>query len=345
MKKSVIYYVIRILLSFPFGLIALYIFCPVCFSNPLREFIPSYIYSISLFIILPFVFDIGFDYLDKKHPWERKPYKKFYLSLIFVFVCSAVSFIIINFIFYIIYWKRDISFLVSSYFIGFLFKQILISYIFYFVIQSWRFLKLWRQVAVNEETFKREKLALQYEALKNQVNPHFLFNSLNVLTSLVYKDPDMSARFIKNLSDVYRYVLDLKDKELITLDEELSFVEHYIYLQKIRFTDSLEVQINNTHSLKGFVVPVSLQMVIENAIKHNVVSPENPLLIIINIDNDYIIVKNKLQKKSILVESTSIGLGNIRSRYEIMTDKPFTAEEIDDEFVVKIPIIYESTNN
>jgi LytS/YehU family sensor histidine kinase len=197
----------------------------------------------------------------------------------------------------------------------------------------------WKKMVLNEEALKREKLALQYESLKNQVNPHFLFNSLNVLTSLVYKDADMAARFIKQLSEVYRYVLDQKDKELVTLDDEMEFVNNFISLQKIRFDNSVAISINVPSNTKWMVIPLSIQMLVENAFKHNIASDENPLNIIIFVENDYISIKNNIQRKNVIKDSSNIGLANIKARYDFLSNKP--CEIIDDgqNFIVELPLI------
>ena len=184
---------------------------------------------------------------------------------------------------------------------------------------------------------------MQYEALKNQVNPHFLFNSLNVLTSLVESDTEKSVKFIKQLSEVYRYVLEQKDKELVTVETEMKFVESYIFLQKIRYNKNLffikDPEISGIgENLK--IIPLSLQILVENAIKHNVISTEQPLTIEITFENnEYLIIKNNLQKRSTVNGSGNIGLNNIRSRYEYLSDKEFEVIEDSVSFMVKIPLI------
>jgi LytS/YehU family sensor histidine kinase len=211
-------------------------------------------------------------------------------------------------------------------------------------IYSRQFFKSWREVVVNEERLKREAIELQYKALKNQVNPHFLFNSLNTLSSLVYQNQETAVKFIKQLSDVYRYVLEHKDNELVEVAEEISFVKKYVYLQKIRFGDNLKIEIDVPDKINSVVAPLSLQMLVENAIKHNITSADKPLTIEVLSENGYIIVKNKLQRKSIVKDFGGIGLDNIRSRYKFLTDKEPVVEETTDEFIVKIPLI-EKTNS
>ncbi|MEM9919444.1 MAG: histidine kinase [Bacteroidota bacterium] len=201
------------------------------------------------------------------------------------------------------------------------------------------FLMQWRTSLLEAEKFKREMISSQFETLKNQVNPHFLFNSLNVLSTLVYKDQDVAAHFIKQLSDVYRYVLDVKDKEVVPISEELKALESYVYLCKIRYGTNLNVHINveDDHS---HIPPLTLQMLVENAIKHNIVSNARPLTI--NIERDehgYILVENNLQKKSSLEAGTGLGLPNIKERYRFLAGKKVIVSETGDFFRVQVPIL------
>ncbi len=203
------------------------------------------------------------------------------------------------------------------------------------------FLFNWKQADLNAEKLLRENLSARYENLKSQVNPHFLFNNLNALTNLVYEDQDKAAKFIKQLSDVYRYVLDTRDREVVPLEDELRFLQSYIFLQQIRFGDKLkiDVQLNGTKSL---VAPLSLQMLIENAIKHNVISEENPLSVNVYADEQYLTVENNLQKKMVIKEdSPKMGLENIKKRYEYLSDKKVIVEESASKFAVHLPFIKE----
>jgi LytS/YehU family sensor histidine kinase len=197
----------------------------------------------------------------------------------------------------------------------------------------------WRQVAINAEKLKQENMAARYESLKNQVNPHFLFNSFNALTNLVYEDPDKAVKFIKQLSDVYRYVLDTRDKEVVPLDQEMRFLQSYLYLQKIRFGDKLVIQFD-VDGLKTQVAPLALQMLIENAIKHNVVSEDDPLHIHVFADNGFLVVENNLQKKTSLGEpSAGVGLENICRRYEYLSSAKAEVRQTSDKFIVRLPLI------
>jgi LytS/YehU family sensor histidine kinase len=203
---------------------------------------------------------------------------------------------------------------------------------------SIEFFRNWKKSVVMQEELKREQLILQYETLKSQVNPHFLFNSLNSLTSLIKAEPDKAIVFTKKLSEVFRYVLEQKDNEITTVDAELDFIESYIYMQTIRFGKNLIVNID-VNDRSRYIIPLSLQMLIENAIKHNVISKEFPLTIsILSKNEDYIEISNNLRKKP-AVNTGNIGLENIKSRYRFFTSNPVIVLEDEMNFVVEIPVI------
>lgn len=196
-----------------------------------------------------------------------------------------------------------------------------------------------KQMAVIE----KEKALYQFEVLKNQINPHFLFNSLNVLASLAYQDTEKTNRFAKKLSTVYRYLLTTHGRATVTVQEELSFVESYLYLEHIRFGDALHVEIEddlrNHHCL---VIPASIQMLVENALKHNISTKKSPLIVHISIGNEGITVRNNLQLRN-YVASNRAGLKNLQRQYalygtlvEILKDEK--------EFVVKLPFVGEDVN-
>lgn len=180
----------------------------------------------------------------------------------------------------------------------------------------------------------------QFESLKNQIDPHFLFNSLNVLTSLIEENPDNAQRFTVSLSKIYRYVLEQKDKELVTVAEELEFAKTYMNLLKMRFENSLTFEIaEHLNNEDAKVVPLSLQLLLENTIKHNIVSESKPLHIKITVEDNYLVVQNNLQKKEVLQTRKGVGLQNIVNRYDILTKRKVLIDESKTFFKVKIPIL------
>lgn len=190
------------------------------------------------------------------------------------------------------------------------------------------------------ERLKKISIEAQFESLRNQINPHFLFNCFNVLSSLVYRDADTSAKFIAQLSFVYRYLLYNQEKKVVTVEEELVFLNAYVFLLEIRFGQNLIVEINiDAADRKAFIAPAALQMLIENAIKHNVISKLNPLRICIHSAHGWIIVSNNLQEKEVKEPSTQVGLKNISDRYGFLSDRQVQIEKTKTAFTVKIPLL------
>lgn len=185
----------------------------------------------------------------------------------------------------------------------------------------------------------------QFEILKSQVNPHFLFNSLNVLSSLIYIDQKKAAKFVRQLSKVYRYVLEIKDRDIIAIEEELPFIESYIYLLKTRFDQNLSVDLAISENAKRkMIAPMAIQLLLENAIKHNVISKTKPLTINISEIDDSLEISNNLQLKSSREKSSNTGLNNIRKRYEYLSSQKIEILETDELFSVKIPLLDRNNN-
>ncbi|WP_066225527.1 2TM domain-containing protein [Formosa haliotis] len=198
----------------------------------------------------------------------------------------------------------------------------------------------YQQRKIKEQKVIAGTASAQFESLKNQIDPHFLFNSLNVLSALIEENPDNAQRFTVSLSKIYRYVLEQKDKELVTVEEELSFAKTYMNLLNMRFENSIiyspPVHFDNPDAK---VVPLSLQLLLENTIKHNIVSEQKPLKISITVEDNYLIVTNNLQKKDVLKTREGVGLQNIVNRYAILTKRHVLVSETADAFSVKIPIL------
>ena len=197
-----------------------------------------------------------------------------------------------------------------------------------------------RQSIEEKELVKQEHIRSQLEGLRNQVNPHFLFNSLNTLMNIVAEDQDLAIRFLKKLSKVYRYVLDIRDQKLVPLSQELDFIHSYVFLQKERFGDNLKVEIDVPDTwMNHKVIPLSLQLLFENAIKHNVISAKKPLTVRVFIKHHTLVVENNLQRKSQQMPSTQVGLENIRNRYRFFTDQRVQVLESTQHFSVAIPLV------
>lgn len=198
---------------------------------------------------------------------------------------------------------------------------------------------IWNQAIKREQQLREENLKYKYINLKTQVNPHFLFNSLNTLSELVYVDAEKADTYIQKLAGIYRYILDHEETELIPLNEEIAFVEQFFDLQKERDGNKIELDMDIENAGKFRIVPVSLQILIENALKHNAASKEKPLKIHLRNDHSYVTVSNILQPKNTLNHSPGTGLSNLKERVKLTMGKEVLITKEDNQFIVKLPII------
>ena len=202
------------------------------------------------------------------------------------------------------------------------------------------FYKAFQENKIKEQKIIAGTASAKFESLKNQIDPHFLFNSLNVLSSLIEENQDSAQRFTTSLSKIYRYVLEQRDKELVSVEEELAFAKTYMNLLKMRFENSITYELpTDFDNAEARVVPLSLQLLLENTIKHNVVSEKKPLHIKIYVENNYLIIENNLQKKEVLQDRKGVGLQNIVNRYALISERKVLIEENNEFFKVKIPIL------
>ncbi len=194
---------------------------------------------------------------------------------------------------------------------------------------------------LKKEQLERARAEAELEALKNQIDPHFIFNSLNALSHLIEKEPAKAKRFNDNLADVYRYILQNKARELVLLHEEILFLTDYFYLLKIRFEQAVQLQINVNPALfdQYLIPPISLQILVENAIKHNEFSDALPLIITIEMQNDELIIHNQVRKKILRKTSSRIGLNNLGERYRLTTSKEISVSATASDFTVSLPVL------
>lgn len=206
------------------------------------------------------------------------------------------------------------------------------------------FFNQWKDIQISAEKLKKEYIQSKYEALKNQIDPHFFFNSLSVLASLVYKDADLSSEYITKLSLLYRYILENRERYFARISDEIEFLNNYMFLIHTRHPKAIRLEIDTsvTENASGFVLPNSIQMLTENAVKHNKFSAERPLCIIIRVDGGKIEVRNNLDKKILPIPGTRVGLENISNRYALIGLGPIDVSETAEEFIVRIPIIKEN---
>jgi len=208
------------------------------------------------------------------------------------------------------------------------------------VYESIYFMNELRKSVEEKELLKRESLKAQLNALKTQVNPHFLFNNLNTLSSIITDDPVQAVNFVQQLSKVYRHVLEVRDEQCIPLEQELAVMKAYAFLLETRFGNNLTITLDvPPEELQKKIVPLSLQILMENAIKHNIVSSEKPLTIHVFAEKGRLIVRNTLQKKNHLIGSTGIGLNNIRNQYKLAGNRQVEVTEDGTNFTVSIPLL------
>ena len=208
------------------------------------------------------------------------------------------------------------------------------------IYESFYFSNELRKSVEEKEMLKRESLKAQIDALKTQVNPHFLFNNLNTLCAIIPDNPQQAIDFVQQLSKVYRHILEVRDETSIPVKDELDVLKAYAFLLKTRFGSNIEIEIDVPDSkLNNKIVPLSLQLLMENAIKHNIISMEKPLSIRVFTADGNLVVSNNLQMKNQVIENTGIGLDNIRNRYKLLGDKTVKVVSDQNSFNVYIPMI------
>jgi hypothetical protein len=275
-------------------------------------------------------------WLDKVFPFERNITGRIILQL----VCGAIIGLTIRFIIY--RWgEPQVPFHLDSLFVAatwalYVFLPTGVNLGFFTIY----FIDRWKDSLLYAERLEREKSQVQFDNLKNQLNPHFLFNALTSLNSLIFENQSLASEFLQQLSKVYRYVLQNKDKNFVLLSTEMEFIDHYVKLLETRFSGALKINFDiKEDTREKAIVPVTLQILIENSIKHNVVDKDKPLTIDIVTVGDYLVVSNNLQLKKKVETSNKLGLENLRSLYKFLTNKPVVVEPTADRFYVKIPLI------
>jgi hypothetical protein len=254
------------------------------------------------------------------------------VSLLGIFLARSIILTGFNGVGFLEFLKEESA----AYYVNSLMIALCVSAIFFGLY----FYKYRQETRVKQQKIIAGAASAQFDALKNQLDPHFLFNSLNVLTSLIEEDPQQAQRFTTGLSKVYRYVLEQKNKEVVPVDEEFAFARTYVRLLKMRFEDSIVFDIpEQSANPEGKIVPLSLQLLLENAVKHNVVTQESPLHIKVEERGGFIVVTNTLQPKQVVKKSSGVGLQNIRNRYSLLTRRQVAIKMADGTFEVAIPIL------
>ena len=301
-----------------------------------------------------FSYGIGFgngflnDYLNTKWDWITQTKQRVTAGIIGTIIYTIPVVLGINYVIWIVIGGADIAmfFSGSSLFIHLFY--IIISFGVSSFLHAKAFMTNWK-IAMTQESTKQEIVAktetAKFESLKSQLDPHFLFNSLNVLTSLIGENPYKAEKFTTQLSKVYRYVLEQRNKDLIPVLEEIKFANTYMELLGMRFEDAVKFEIPSSITNKNLkIVPLSLQLLLENAVKHNVVSSSKPLTIRIYEQDNYLIIENNINPKQAIGQGTKVGLRNIADRYGLITDKNVIIENNNKIFKVSLPLLLKMNN-
>ncbi len=299
-------------------------------------------------VIICFIFSFGltvvnsyyYDGLNIRYSWEKTPKKRLWLGAIGSFVLTILTYGLLRYL--VQFYFTGVSFIKffqAERFDDYI-SALVITLIASLFAHAFYFYRALQKKEVKKQKIIAGTASASFDALKNQLDPHFLFNSLNVLTSLIDENPRQAQKFTTSLSKVYRYVLEQKNKDLVTVDEELDFARTYVGLLKMRFEDSIVFEIpEKATNPDAKIVPLSLQLLLENAVKHNVVTTSKPLHIKVFEDEGSLHVKNNLQEKQVVKKSSGVGLRNIQQRYAILTDKDVEIYKNHSDFSVSLPML------
>jgi hypothetical protein len=294
------------------------------------------LYGLTLYYANAFLFI----YLDSIFEVERFTKRRIIIGFLGSFLISVVVIFLLRIIEDVIIEGESFDAFLQNETLANYLVTIIITFFVTLAFHAFYFYKAYQENKVKEQKIIAGTASAQFESLKNQIDPHFLFNSLNVLSSLIEENPESAQKFSTSLSKVYRYVLEQKDKELVSVAEELKFAKTYMNLLKMRFENSITFEIpEGFDNEEAKVVPLSLQLLLENCIKHNIVSEAKPLHVKITIENNQLVVTNNLQKKEVLSDRKGVGLQNIVNRYAILTKRTVLVEENEKEFKIFLPIL------
>ncbi len=291
-------------------------------------------------VVLTFINGTFFDYLNHRAVWKKYAKYRLIIGVVGGIVLTMIGIFGLRVFGEMIVegeeWNEFIAGEKAVFYVISLLITIAVSVFFHAIY----FYKAWQEKKVKEQKIIAGTASAKFDALKNQLDPHFLFNSLNVLTSLIEEDPDKAQKFTTSLSKVYRYVLEQKNKDVVSVDEELQFAKTYIRLLKMRFEDSIILDIPDQSSdPEAKIVPLSLQLLLENAVKHNIVNASKPLHIKVYEENGMLKVTNNIQAKQVVKKSSGVGLRNIHQRYGILTNREVIINKTATEFCVGLPML------
>ncbi len=309
---------------------------PITWQGELENLLVHFMFAFPLTLVNGYFFH----FLGERYTWEKQPQKRLWIGAIGSIILTMITLVIIRLTLVVGIYGKPLNLFIQDEKLSFYIVGFIITLIASLFFHAFYFYKELQKQKITEQKIIAGTASAKFAALKNQLDPHFLFNSLNVLTSLIEENPRMAQKFTTSLSKVYRYVLEQKDKELVTVDEELKFARTYMTLVQLRFEDSIVFDIpDQASNPEAKVVPLSLQILLENTIKHNVVMPQKPLHIKIYEKDNFLVVENNLQPKEIIKQSSGVGLGNVQQRYALLTKRKFSVYKTKDAFVAELPIL------
>lgn len=304
------------------------------------EFYAHATYSGIVFLILIGLFEFHTAksrFLDRKFPWKGYPSYRIFLESVCTIIVTPVIVSLFMFILYVQIWKLSL-------WLPGMIEYNLFALIFSFLVAVFVnadvLMEEWKRSILKNEVLEKENMKARLGALQAQVSPHFLFNNFNVLSALISVDPGLARKYLEALSEIYRYILNNKNEELVDLSEEVSFIRKYLFLLGIRFNDQINCEISINGGGYSKIPPATLQILIENAVKHNEISGRRSLDLSIKVTEEgFLEVRNKLQPKNTSVHSTGVGLNNIEQRYHFLSNKPIEIIKGETEFTVKLPLL------
>jgi two-component system, LytTR family, sensor kinase len=301
-------------------------------------------YSMAVFLILFLLFEIHSlksKRLERMFPWKSKIGYRLWSEIGITSLITPAIVIPVMFLLYQTIWDMSVWFpgLIEYNLFALTFSMLIAVF-----VNAETILEDWKRSLLENEILEKENAKARLSVLQAQISPHFLFNNFNVLNALIDEDPKLAQRYLDALSDIYRYVLNQKNEELVYLRDEIEFIEKYLFLLRIRFNEKLSCTIDVNNHGEHLIPPATLQILVENAVKHNEISTRKPLDISISIsENNRLVVRNNLQPKKGSYESTKVGLKNISDRFTYFTDQAVNIRHDEHEFVVELPILKMNT--
>ena len=296
-------------------------------------------YTLIVFLInllLLYIHLVKSKYLAKKYPWIEKVRSRFIWELVLTTTFTPIIVTAGMYTLYVIIWESELWIpgaieynlfaLTFSLFLG-------------FMVNARDIITKWKASILEKETLEKEAIKANLKVIQANISPHFLFNNFNVLHALIEEDTEQAQQYLGKLSEVYRFILKRRNEEVVSLEEEVDFIKDYLFLLTIRFGDQVKYSIKIPDYNGLMIPPATLQILVENAIKHNEVSIEKPLQITIKKEDSYLSVSNNIQIKKGVTDSVGFGLENIKERFLYLSEKPMVIEKRDSNFAVKIPLL------